>query len=272
MIPVFPFIACIVSEYFFVSVRTILLEICFITAAVLSNYKEMRENMHKGKILRIVFAVIIAVGLLFPVISDVTRDFFGYSHAVLSYYGSRGTEVVNIQKKLKQWGYYDGEIDGIFGYQTYKAVRYFQYKNGLKVDGVVGPETLSALGLPTGTTQAASNRDLELLARLVHGEARGEPYIGQVAVAAVVLNRVKDSRFPNTIAGVIYQPGAFDAVRDGQINLEPNAQSYKAARDAMNGWDPTYGCIYYYNPATATSKWIWSRPVMLKIGKHNFAK
>jgi len=272
MIPVFPFIACIVSEYFFISVRTILLEICFITAAVLSNYKEMRENMHKGKILRIVFAVIIAVGLLFPVISDVTRDFFGYSHAVLSYYGSRGTEVVNIQKKLKQWGYYDGEIDGIFGYQTYKAVRYFQYKNGLKVDGVVGPETLSALGLPTGTTQAASNRDLELLARLVHGEARGEPYIGQVAVAAVVLNRVKDSRFPNTIAGVIYQPGAFDAVRDGQINLEPNAQSYKAARDAMNGWDPTYGCIYYYNPATATSKWIWSRPVMLKIGKHNFAK
>jgi|UPI0002FA6266 N-acetylmuramoyl-L-alanine amidase len=232
----------------------------------------MRENMRKGKILRIVFALVIAAALLYPVLSDVARDFFGYSHAVLSYYGSRGTEVVNIQKKLKQWGYYNGEIDGIFGYQTYKAVRYFQYKNGLKVDGVVGPETLSALGLPTGTKHSVTDRDLDLLAHLVHGEARGEPYIGQVAVAAVVLNRVKDSRFPNTIAGVIYQPGAFDAVRDGQINLEPNAQSYRAARDAMNGWDPTYGCLYYYNPSTATSKWIWSRPVMLSIGKHNFAK
>jgi len=233
----------------------------------------MRENMQKEKILRIVIAITIAICLIYPVLTDGARDFFGYSHAVLSYYGSRGTEVTNIQKKLKQWGYYDGKIDGIFGYQTYKAVRYFQYKNGLKVDGVVGPETLSALGLPTGTSQSSgSSRDIDLLAHLVHGEARGEPYIGQVAVAAVVLNRVKDSRFPNTIAGVIYQPGAFDAVSDGQINLEPIAQSYKAARDAMNGWDPTYGCIYYYNPSTATSKWIWSRPIMLSIGKHNFAK
>lgn len=228
--------------------------------------------MQKQKIFRIIIAIIIAIALLYPVLTDGARDFFGYSHAVLSYYGSRGTEVTNIQKKLKQWGYYKGNIDGIFGYQTYKAVRYFQYKNGLKVDGVVGPETLSALGLPTGVNRSTTSRDIDLLAHLVHGEARGEPYIGQVAVAAVVLNRVKDSRFPNTIAGVIYQPGAFDAVSDGQINLEPNAQAYRAARDAMNGWDPTYGCIYYYNPATATSKWIWSRPVMLTIGKHNFAK
>ncbi|NLX75920.1 MAG: spore cortex-lytic enzyme [Clostridiaceae bacterium] len=228
--------------------------------------------MRKVKIIRILIAVIIAVLLLYPVLTDGARDFFGYSHAVLSYYGSRGAEVTNIQKKLKQWGYYHGKVDGIFGYQTYKAVRYFQYKNGLKVDGVVGPETLSALGLPTGVKHTATSRDIDLLAHLVHGEARGEPYIGQVAVAAVVLNRVKDSRFPNTIAGVIYQPGAFDAVSDGQINLEPTSQSYKAARDAMNGWDPTYGCIYYYNPQTATSKWIWTRPIMLTIGKHNFAK
>ena len=221
-----------------------------------------------------IIAITIALCLLYPVLTDGVRDFFGYSNAVISYYGSRGDEVTNIQKKLKQWGYYDGKVDGIYGYQTYKAVRYFQYKNGLKVDGVVGPETLSALGLPTGQQQTASssNKDVSLLAHIIHGEARGEPYIGQVAVAAVILNRINDSRFPNTIAGVIYQPGAFDAVSDGQINLEPTPESYKAARDALNGWDPTYGCIYYYNPHTATSKWIWSRPIILKIGKHNFAK
>lgn len=228
--------------------------------------------MLRKKALRIIIAIVIAVCLLIPVLSESFHDFAGYSRVVLSYYGSRGDEVVNIQKKLKQWGYYKGNIDGIYGYQTYKAVRYFQYKNGLKVDGVVGPETLSALGLPTGVKPRSSNKDLNLLAHLVHGEARGEPYIGQVAVAAVVLNRVADSRFPGTIAGVIYQPGAFDAVSDGQINLEPTSESYKAARDALNGWDPTYGCIYYYNPSTATSKWIWSRPIMMSIGKHNFAK
>lgn len=228
--------------------------------------------MQRKKLVRIITAFVIALCLLIPVLTDGFRDFTGYSHIVLSYYGSRGDEVVSIQKKLKQWGYYDGKVDGIYGYQTYKAVRYFQYKNGLKVDGVVGPETLSALGLPTGAQSRSSNKDLNLLAHIIHGEARGEPYIGQVAVAAVILNRVADSRFPNTIAGVIYQPGAFDAVSDGQINLEPTSQSYKAARDALNGWDPTYGCIYYYNPSTATSKWIWSRPIILSIGKHNFAK
>ncbi len=229
--------------------------------------------MQKRKWIRIIIAGILAMGLLYPVLTDGVRDFYGYSNAVVSYYGSRGDEVSNIQKKLKQWGYYDGKVDGIFGYQTYKAVRYFQYKNGLKVDGVVGAETLSALGLPTGAEPRAGNdKDLDLLAHIIHGEARGEPYVGQVAVAAVILNRINDSRFPSTIAGVIYQPGAFDAVSDGQINLEPTAQSIKAARDALNGWDPTYGCIYYYNPHTATSKWIWSRPIILKIGKHNFAK
>ena len=211
--------------------------------------------------------------------SDITA-LFGY-RAALSYYGSTGQEVKDIQTKLRRWQYYDGAVDGIYGYKTYTAVRQFQYKNGLKVDGIAGPETLSALGLPTGksnssttTSNSASttNRNLDLLAHLVHGEARGEPYIGQVAVAAVVLNRTRDSRFPSTIAGVIYQPGAFDAVADGQINLEPNDQSIKAAKDALNGWDPSGGAIYYYNPATATSKWIWSRQIIKKIGKHNFAK
>lgn len=204
-------------------------------------------------------------------------DLYGYSRAALSQYGSKGQEVKDIQYKLAIWGYYKGKVDGIYGYNTYKSVRQFQYKNGLKVDGVAGPETLSALGLPTGarktatTAQATGNRDLDLLAHLVHGEARGEPYVGQVAVAAVVLNRTRDSRFPKTIAGVIYQAGAFDAVTDGQINLAPTNESYKAARDALNGWDPSGGAVYYYNPRTATSKWIWSRTIVKVIGKHNFA-
>jgi len=202
---------------------------------------------------------------------------YGYSKAALSYYGSTGQEVKNIQYKLAIWKYYNGKIDGIYGYKTYMAVRKFQAKNGLKVDGIAGPETLAALGLPTGqaakatSAQPSSNRNLDLLAHLVYGEARGEPYIGQVAVAAVVINRTRDSRFPNTIAGVIYQPGAFDAVSDGQINLAPNETAYKAAKDALNGWDPTGGALYYYNPRTATSKWIWSRKIVKVIGKHNFA-
>lgn len=194
-----------------------------------------------------------------------------FSKAAVSYYGSSGREVIEIQKRLKSWGYYKGSVDGKYGYQTYQAVRYFQSKNGLKVDGVAGKATLYALGLPTGTT-ATTNKDLDLIARIIHGEARGEPYEGKVAVGAVVLNRVADSRFPNSVAGVIYQPGAFDAVSDGQINLAPDDTSFKAARDALNGWDPSYGCIYYFNPATATSKWIWSRPLVVKIGKHNFCK
>ncbi len=199
--------------------------------------------------------------------------------AVLSW-GSSGEKVSEIQSKLKQWGYYDGPITGYYGELTYKAVRLFQQKNGLKVDGIVGPETAAALGINLGgRTPAASasggggnQNDIYLLARAVHGEARGEPYVGKVAIAAVVLNRVKHPDFPNTIAGVIYQPGAFTAVDDGQINLTPDEESLKAARDAMNGWDPTYGAIYYWNPATATSKWIWSRPIHIRIGKHVFAK
>lgn len=195
-----------------------------------------------------------------------------FSKAAISYYGSSGREVTQIQTRLKAWGYYFGSVDGKYGYQTYQAVRYFQSKNGLKVDGIAGKATLYALGLPTGTTSSTANRDLDILARVIYGESRGEPYEGQVAVGAVILNRVADSRFPNSVAGVIYQPGAFDAVTDGQINLTPNDTAYKAARDALNGWDPTYGCIYYFNPATATSKWIWSRPLVVKIGRHNFCK
>ena len=195
----------------------------------------------------------------------------------LSKYGSRGDEVTQIQTKLKRWGYYTGSIDGIYGTQTQKAVRYFQSKNGLTVDGIAGKNTLAAMGIYSSSnsnSNSSYSTNLNLLARLVHGEARGEPYIGKVAVAAVVLNRVKSSSFPNTVAGVIYQKGAFDAVSDGQINqsIAENSTVYKAARDAMNGWDPTGGCIYYFNPATATNKWIWSRPLVKTIGKHRFCK
>lgn len=211
--------------------------------------------------------IVLAGGFILPGLNTKMNQ----SSAVLSYYGSSGREVTEIQKRLKAWGYYRGAVDGKYGYQTYQAVRYFQSKNGLKVDGIAGKATLYALGLPTGTS-ATTNNNTDLLARLIHGEARGEPYEGMVAVGAVVLNRVEDSRFPNTIAGVIYQKGAFDVVTDGQINLVPSDTAYKAARDALNGWDPSYGCIYYYNPATATSKWIWSRPLVVKIGNHNFCK
>ena len=200
-----------------------------------------------------------------------------YSVQALSKYGSRGSEVRQIQTKLKNWGYYKGNVDGIYGSQTQAAVKLFQRKNGLSVDGIAGPKTLKAMGImnssggsSSGSSSNSSN--VNLLARLIYGEARGESYTGQVAVGAVVLNRVRSSKFPNTISGVIYQAGAFDAVSDGQINMTPNSTAKKAAQDAINGWDPSYGAIYYFNPSTATNKWIWSRPMTVTIGKHRFCK
>lgn len=189
--------------------------------------------------------------------------------------GSSGSQVRTLQTKLNNWGYKCGTVDGIFGSKTLAAVKQFQKNNGLAVDGIVGAKTAAALGM-TLTSGSSSNSsynssDVYLLAKCIYAESRGEPYLGQVAVGAVVLNRVKSSAFPNSISGVIYQPYAFTAVLDGQINLEPNETAYSAARDAMNGWDPTNGCLYYYNPATATSSWIWSRTVKLTIGKHRFA-
>ena len=194
----------------------------------------------------------------------------------LSKYGSRGSEVRTIQDKLKRWGYYTGSVDGIYGSQTVSAVKKFQQKNGLTVDGIAGTKTLTAMGIMSSSSSSGSSSNnssnVNLLARAIYGEARGEPYTGQVAVGAVILNRVKSSKFPNTIAGVIYQSGAFDAVSDGQINLNPDSTSKKAAQDALNGWDPSYGAIYYFNPSTATNKWIWSRPLTVTIGKHRFCK
>ena len=204
--------------------------------------------------------------------------------------GSRGDAVIQLQTKLQRWGYYDGAVDGIFGSGTQRAVIAFQKKNGLTADGIVGTQTAQALGMNLdggtsgggGTTTGggstggsisvnANENDIQLLARAVYGEARGEPYVGKVAVAAVILNRVKSPSFPNTISGVIYQPLAFTAVADGQINLTPNAEALRAARDALNGWDPTGAALYYYNPAKATSQWSYTRPVTGQIGNHLFA-
>ena len=191
--------------------------------------------------------------------------------------GNRGQEVKTMQRKLKNWGYYTGSIDGIFGAQTRKAVILFQKKNGLTPDGIVGKKTLAALGMSSSSSGSSSSgsslssADLELLARLIYGEARGESYVGQVAVGAVVMNRIKSASFPNTLSGVVYQRHAFTAVSDGQINLTPNETARKAARDAMNGWDPSYGALYYYNPKVATSSWIFTRKTITTIGNHVFA-
>ncbi len=208
--------------------------------------------------------VFLALALLLPAICAAA----GIS------YGARGDDVKKIQQRLKQWGYYKGAVDGIFGSGTLAAVKSFQRKNGLTADGIVGPKTASAMGITLSNSGAASSgttsNDVYLLARLIYGEARGEPYKGQVAIGAVVMNRVRSAQFPNTIAGVIYQRGAFDAVSDGQINLAPDSTAVRAARDAINGYDPTGGCLFYYNPRTATSKWMLSRPVLLRIGNHVF--
>ena len=190
------------------------------------------------------------------------------SAAALSQFGSTGEEVRQIQTKLKNAGYYTGAVDGIFGSRTREAVRAFQRDCGLTVDGIAGPKTLLYLGITS--TSAYSSSDAWLLAKLIAAEARGESYTGQVAVGAVVLNRVAHSSFPDTVAGVIYQAGAFSCVTDSNWNVSPSATAQKAARDAMNGWDPSGGAIYYYNPRTAQSKWIRSRPVICTIGNHVF--
>ncbi len=221
---------------------------------------------------KIIFIILL---LSLVVVFDVIVMSWNSEVEALSKYGSRGTEVRTIQEKLKRWGYYSGSVDGIYGSQTVSAVKSFQKKNGLTVDGIAGTQTLKAMGITSSSSSSSSSNNssnVNLLARVVYGEARGETYTGQVAVAAVVLNRVKSSKFPNTIAGVVYQSGAFDAVADGQVNMTPDATAKKAAQDALNGWDPSYGAIYYFNPNTATNKWIWSRPMTVTIGKHRFCK
>lgn len=189
--------------------------------------------------------------------------------------GSSGQVVTEIQTRLKNWGYYSGAVDGVYGSRTEAAVRWFQQKNGLSVDGQAGNQTLAALGISPsggggGGGDGVRSGDLYLLARLISAEARGEPYSGQVAVGAVVLNRVEHPSFPNSISGVVYQPGAFSCMDDGQFDQPIAESAWRAAQEALNGYDPSYGAIYYFNPATATSRWIWSRPLIVQIGSHRF--
>ena len=232
--------------------------------------------MKKAVKISLIMLLVLCMGAFVSV--NVIPGSYQPVYAAVYQQGSSGSTVKTIQQKLKNWGYYKGSVDGIFGSQTKEAVKYFQRKNGLTVDGIVGNQTLKALGIyntgssSNSSTNNYSDADVNLLARLIYGEARGESYVGQVAVGAVVMNRIRSASFPNTMSGVIYQKYAFTAVDDGQINLTPNATARKAALDAMNGWDPTYGAIYYYNPVTATSSWIFTRQTTGTIGNHDFAK
>lgn len=223
---------------------------------------------------RNIFLVLLCLGLLS---FSCAAPLGTHTTEALSKYGSTGSEVRQIQTKLKNWGYYSGNVDGIYGTQTKEAVIWFQRRNGLAADGIAGPATLKAMGIfssgSSGNNSSAhSQTDYNLLARLISAEARGEPYVGQVAVGAVVLNRMKHPSFPDTMSGVIYQKGAFSCLYDGQFNQPVAESAYRAAQDALNGWDPSGGAIYYFNPATATNKWIWSRPHITTIGKHRFCK
>ena len=216
--------------------------------------------------------LILSVSIIFAVNIFIIA-LFQEASADLYKRGSTGPTVSEIQTRLRSWGYYTGEVDGIYGSKTEAAVKYFQRTNGLSVDGQTGPQTLAALGLPVGggqTSGGSNEGDVYLLARLISAEARGEPYEGQVAVGAVVLNRIDSPSFPNSLSGVIYQTDAFTCVTDGQFDQPISDTAYRAARDALAGWDPSGGAIYYYNPSTATSAWIWSRPVLLTIGDHVF--
>lgn len=236
----------------------------------------LKRFFNKRKILKMISVIILLISVISVVTLIYKNNKANETVEALSKYGSRGSEVTQIQTKLKRWGYYSGSVDGIYGTQTVNAVKYFQRKNGLTADGIAGPATLKAMGITSSSSSSSSSSsyssNLNLLSRVIYGEARGEPYTGQVAVGAVVMNRIKSSSFPNTLSGVVYQSGAFDAVKDGQVNLTPDSTARKAAQDAMNGWDPSYGAIYYFNPSTATNKWIWSRPMTVTIGKHRFCK
>lgn len=228
----------------------------------------------RSKRLRLVLSVLLSVSMVLVALAPAVE-------AASYKKGSSGAMVTQIQTKLKSWGYYTGTVDGTYGSSTERAVRAFQQKNGLTVDGKAGDQTLAAMGLSAGSGNSgnsgnsggsggASGSQVDLLARLISAEARGEPYSGQVAVGAVVLNRIKHPSFPNTLSGVIYQSGAFTCITDGQFNQPVAESAYRAARDALNGVDPSGGAIYYFNPSTATSSWIWSRPLITVIGKHRF--
>lgn len=226
---------------------------------------------------------ILAVFLLFSIFVVNNAEAKDYSIT----WGSQGQVVKEVQQKLKNWGYYNGEVDGIYGTGTYNAIILFQKKNGLKADGIVGDKTFEALGLlkymsnqssNTGSSNSSGNGAVStsdeayLLGKAIWAEAEGEPYIGKVAVGAVLLNRVDSPSFPNTLSGVIYQSNALESVSNGRFSTTADADCIRAAHDALNGWDPTYGCLYFWNPATATSPWIWTRQIVVQYGQHVFGK
>lgn len=216
------------------------------------------------KISSFIFVAILLIIITLP-FSIAGYYFLSSTKSVFAY----DADIAEIQTRLSNWGYYSGDINGEMTSDTISAIEYFQSSNGLTVTGEIDGATASALGV---SMSGQSSGNLYLLAKCIYAEARGEIYVGKVAVGAVILNRVADANFPNTIYGVIYQPWAFTAVHDGQINLEPDTNAYEAAQDALNGWDPTYGSLYYYNPEVATSSWIFSREVVVEIGKHVFAR
>ena len=245
----------------------------------------MKKSMKKAAIAVLSFALLIpavSVGVR-TVKAEFTQKAVEETVGVaILRQGSTGGEVKEVQRRLKLWGYYNGSVDGVFGAGTKKAVVAYQKKNGLTADGVVGQSTYKALGMnssyqvlqganASSGTNGYTSSEVYLLAKTIYAEGRGEPYVGQVAIGAVVMNRIRSAAFPNTISGVVYQKGAFTAVDDGQINLTPNETALKAARDAIGGWDPTGGALYYYNPAVATSSWIFDRQTVTVIGKHIFA-
>lgn len=226
----------------------------------------------KNKVLPVLKVVFIVLLNLFAILLFVLAGTAEQESSVsaLSKVGSRGAEVRAIQQKLKERSLYTGTVDGIYGTKTKDAVIKFQKQQKIAADGIAGPVTLKRLGISIGSTPAATNANVNLLARIISAEARGEPYTGQVAVGAVILNRIEHPSFPDTLSGVIYEPGAFTAITDGQFNQPVADSAYKAAKDALNGWDPSGGAIYYYNPGKTSNKWIRSRPVITQIGKHLF--
>lgn len=240
----------------------------------LFNFKISREVVKKiWRLLTILLLVLLMTEIIeysaAVFYSSDNNSFYRISESVLSQVGSRGNEVRQIQTKLKQLGYYSGTVDGIYGTNTKNAVIAFQKNCGLAADGIAGPRTLLYLGLGSSSSAYSSN-DIYLLAKVIEAEARGETYTGQVAVGAVILNRVEHSSFPDSISGVVYQSGAFDCVYDSNWSVEPSSTAKKAAQDAINGWDPTGGSIYYYNPAKTTNQWIRTRTVVTVIGRHYF--
>ncbi len=222
-------------------------------------------------------AIVVALNLFLIALSVYTshsnyQTFSQESTPVVSQYGSQSAEVTKIQQRLKNWGYFDGPVTGYYGSLTTEAIKKFQKTHGLTVNGIADEATLEKIGIASGTSSSNKNNSSEyhLLARIISAEARGEPYIGQVAVGAVVLNRVEHPSFPDSVSGVVYQPGAFTAITDGQINEAITESAYRAAREALNGNDPTGGAIYYYNPSKTSNRWIRSRPVITQIGEHLF--